>query len=381
MVAQVFRIIRAFAVIGGVLLSFFTVTEVLRFHQALSAMHPMAGTAFLIVLAAVAAVVLVWFIVVVASRPRVLVPPRLGDLGQASARALRRRIGYLGRYVRRLGQNVCLTPDQQKVAIEGRTRLAAALALRSAPDMLAAVNETEQTIIEPLVAVLDAQAERQVRDTVRSVMLWVAVSPYRSADLLIVLYRNAAMVARIIRIYHSRPRLREQWLIFRDTMRVVATVNYLNMGKNLIEGLGAKVPFAGRFLDEVAQGLGAGFMTATVGHAAVERCRAFRCWNQAAAADSLHRKAGVFFNDVRKIFLDDVLHGMRSRLAGMLPSEEAWDRFTGGVASALDSTARTAGSFIARPAMAGRDGAEKLWRRFFGRKAPAAAPPPPPPCP
>jgi len=44
---------------------------------------------------------------------------------------------------------------------------------------------------------LDEQAERIVRECVRDVMLAVVLSPYRSADLLIVLYRNGRMVLEL----------------------------------------------------------------------------------------------------------------------------------------------------------------------------------------
>ncbi len=45
-----------------------------------------------------------------------------------------------------------------------------------------------------------------------------------------------------------------------DIINIIATVNYINMGKNLIEHLGSKVPGIGRFIDDIAQGIGAGFL-------------------------------------------------------------------------------------------------------------------------
>ena len=50
------------------------------------------------------------------------------------------------------------------------------------------------------------------------------------------------MVVRIVKVYRARPALGEQIRIFSDIINVIATVNYINMGKNLIESLGSRVP-------------------------------------------------------------------------------------------------------------------------------------------
>ena len=80
----------------------------------------------------------------------------------------------------------------------------------------------------------------------RDVMLAVTLSPYKSADLLVVVYRNFVMVGRIIRIYNARPSVAGQMRVFSDIFSVVATVNYLNMGRNLIEALASHVPGIGQ---------------------------------------------------------------------------------------------------------------------------------------
>ena len=77
---------------------------------------------------------------------------------------------------------------------------------------------------------LDEKAEKQVRKSTRDVMVGVTLSPYKAADLLIVLYRNLIMTTKIIRIYNTRPRFREQLKTIYDTICIVATVNYINMG-------------------------------------------------------------------------------------------------------------------------------------------------------
>ena len=85
-------------------------------------------------------------------------------------------------------------------------------------------------------------------------MLGVTLSPFRAVDLAVVIYRNAAMVFRIMSFYNSRPLLSEQVLILRDAFSVVDTVNYLNFGEKLIEQLFSRVPWIGQAVDDFAQG-------------------------------------------------------------------------------------------------------------------------------
>ena len=230
-----------------------------------------------------------------------------------------------------------------------------------------AIQRAEKEIITPLLEVLDAKADRHVRSSVRDVMVCVAVSPYKSADLMIVLYRNAAMVIRIIRIYHSRPRFREQMRILRDTMRVVATVNYLNLGGKLLEKLSAKLP-GGRFLDDIAQGMGAGLMTSVAGHAAKHRCRAFRGWDEQEAKNSIGRHLVKFYKDVRGIFLTDIMGMMKDRIGG------AYQAARDAVESALVSTGGMMDTFIKKPVVAGSGtifrAVGRTVKGIFGREEP-----------
>ena len=223
-----------------------------------------------------------------------------------------------------------------------------------------AIEQAQSRIIKPLLEVLDAQADKHVRSSVRDVMLCVAVSPYKSADLMIVLYRNAAMVIRIIRIYHSRPRFREQMRILRDTMRVVATVNYLNLGGKLLEKLSAKLP-GGRFLDDIAQGMGAGLMTSVAGHAAKHRCRAFRGWDEQEAKNSIRQHLVKFYKDVRGIFLTDIMGMMKDRIGG------AYQTVREAVESALNATGGVMDTFIKKPVVAGSGTIFRAVKGIFGK--------------
>ena len=250
------KVLRTVVVAVGVAFSFFAVIEILRAYETLYNVHPAVGVGFLILLGCGAAWLVGYLVVNVASRPPVLRPPVIIDRDHPTDRERRRYGRYVVKYIDRLGNNPSLPAEDRDRAKRGKERLAATLRMSDGEGpLLAAIHEAEDETLKPLVGQLDEQAKRQVRDSMRDVMVAVTISPYRAVDLMTVLYRNFAMVVRIIRIYNSRPRFREQLRIFADTMNVVATVNYLEMGKSLLEGLGSRLPLIGKFTDDIAQGI------------------------------------------------------------------------------------------------------------------------------
>ena len=328
----------------GALLSFFCFVEILRAYQTLYSFHPIAAYIFVVVLSALTIWIFWYFFAAIISSPRTLIPPPIGDPDKASAHQLRRYARYLGRYLGRLRTNQTLTAEDLQIADDAISALTAARKnWLDREKLLAAVTRTEEEAIIPLLEKIDARALRQIRASMRDVMVGVTLSPYKAADLLIVLYRNLVMVSHIIRVYNARPRFRQQLTIYADIVRVIATVNYLNMGRNLIEGLGSHVPGIGRFVDDIAQGMGAGFMTTVVGHAAMDRCRAFRPWNEQQAKDSLRGRAGAFYGDVKDTFWVDVWPTIRSRAGAA--ATDLRDK----IASALDETGNAIGSFVKVP--------------------------------
>ena len=148
------------------------------------------------------------------------------------------------------------------------------------------------------------------------------------------------MAGRIVRIYNSRPRVREQLKMMRDIAAVVATVNYIDLGRDLLEHLGSHVPGIGRYIDNIAEGTGAGFMTSIVGHAAIQRCRAFKEWDQEEACRDVCSNLKGFYSDVKDMFKKDVLPKIMSRVADT--SRETWDK----VVAALDETGSALGNFV-----------------------------------
>jgi uncharacterized membrane protein YcjF (UPF0283 family) len=327
----------------GVLLSLVVVSEVLDLYLSLSQLSPLVATLFativvLILLASVVYLVVQWF----THPPVLLAPPRTEDL----ARDVQHHARWLSRYLERLAQNPLLLRDDQHEARAAGRRLAEAIDLPSL-ELDALLREVERGTADPLLATVRRSAEIEVRRCVRDVMAGVTLSPYRSSDLLVVLYRNGAMVLRLAALYGGRPRLGEQLAIVRDTLRVVAAVNFLNFGNKLFEGILAGVPMVGRFADDAAQGIGAGFLTSAVGHAAMQRCEAFHGWDRATAVETLSSNSRRFLEDVRDIFMKDVLPSMQTRLGDFR------DRFAAAVRAGFEATLSAENGRVLRPVVAG----------------------------
>lgn len=317
MFRRIWKIFRTALLIIGVLLTLFAVLEVIRAFNTLYEVHPVAGWAFVGVLAVGLLLLFGRLFVAIASRPPVLRVPRTADREHATPAELRRYGRYLGKYIRRLSRNRLFSKEQRAIAAAGLQSLRKDLAAASKQEaLLDAVRKSESHTVEPLLSVLDEKARRQVRNCVRDVMLGVAISPYKAADLLIVLYRSGAMVRDVIHVYNSRPRLREQLRIFRDVMRIVATVNFINLGKKLLENVFAKLP-GGQFVDDALQGVGAALLTSVAGHAAVVRCRAFRGWDEEEGKATVLKQLTQFSADVRQMFIGDIKDKVKDKLGGL----------------------------------------------------------------
>jgi uncharacterized membrane protein YcjF (UPF0283 family) len=342
---QIFTLATRAALIVGALLTLIAVSEVLDLYLSLQQLSPLVATLFasvvvLLVGGGAVYVLVQWY----AHPPVLLAPPRTQDL----ARDVPHYARYLARYLERLAENELLGDEARRAGRVAARRLSDAIDL-PAGEIEGLLREVERTTAEPLLAVLRASAEAEVRRCVRDVMAGVTLSPYRSSDLLVVLYRNGSMVLRLAALYGGRPRLAEQLAIGRDTLRVVAAVNFLNLGNKLLEGILAGVPMVGRFADDVAQGLGAGFLTSAVGHAAMQRCEAFHGWDRAAAVETLGVSSKRFLADVRDIFFKDIYPSMRARL----PQSDLRDRLGIGIRAALDATLVGVDGFVTRPVLAG----------------------------
>lgn len=339
------KVFKRAIILIGILLSFFAVIEVLQAYIVLREINVYLGYGFALVLAVVIPFVVIWGVWVILSRPPVLIPPDV-SLEKASLNEIKNYIKYLLKFMDRLAINPNLSESDLLTAKDDCFEFERMTDSCSQPEGLKeAIVKFEDSTIKSLLEKIDARAKTEVNNCIRDVMLGVALSPYRAADLMIVLYKNGAMIMRIIHLYNARPCLREMGLIFRDTMSVVAAVNYLNFGEKFMENLFSEIPFVGKGIDDAIQGIGAGFLTSIAGHAATERCRAFRGWDNIDAKERIRSQIIVFLQDIKMIFEDS----LSPRLHKLFPRVPNWGEVMGAFSFAFEKSSEMIHEYVNVP--------------------------------
>jgi uncharacterized membrane protein YcjF (UPF0283 family) len=371
LLGSLWRTVKLVLWVVGIGLAFVALVECLQAYQALSLVHPLLGWAFLVVLLGAVAFGIVYYVVAMARRPAVLIPPPRQDLASASPRELRHCARYLAGVLERLAGNA-LVPETQRSGLRAE---AAKLKSRTSRqqdggELISELERVVDEVIMPAVAPLDAEAERQVRACVRDTMVGVAVSPWRSIDLFVVLYRAGRMVMDVSATYNGRPRLREQVRIMADVLKIAATVQFLNIGSKLMENLTSWIPVLGRFTDDIAQGLGAGLFTSVAGHATIDRCRTFHGWSEEEARNNMAARLKDFMQDLKGVVSDLVVPALEGRIEAELPEEKRTpnltERIKAGIGEAIDATSETVDSCVRQPVLVGYKGVSStgavLWR-------------------
>ncbi|HPF98858.1 MAG TPA: YcjF family protein [Kiritimatiellia bacterium] len=362
MIGRLWKLICRISLVVASFLGLFFLGELARLYMLFYRIHPIAGWTYAAILGLGFLYVLVRAIVAWRSIPRALTPPPRPDLDHPDHKAMLAYSRYLARFLRRMGRNTHLPQEARSFAREKAADIADTLSAHPLnDDLVRTIQKTENEVIAPLLQSLDELAAGEVRKSVRDVMLGVTFSPYPSVDLLVVLYRNTAMVLRVSRIYRARPSPREELTILRDIMTTVAAVNFLNISRKLMESLLSQIPFIGGVADDIAQGIGAGLLTSVTGHAAMDRSGAFRGWNREEEIQSLGSKTAGFLKDVKDMFTKDLLPDLKPRICAVATPAQAdapgfWEKVIRGVAAAVDATARTLDFIVIKPATASVQG-------------------------
>lgn len=359
------RLLRTAILFVGILLSFMAFVEVLHAYVILRDTYSPLGYAFLLLTTTGFICFLIYIFLNIKRIPRALRPPDIENLTNASSGKLHVYSEYLISYLRRLIKNPNLAPNEVNLASQAMRQLEQVLqSSGNSSRLLEEIDKVEKMGIEPILSKLDEMADAEVRRCVQDIMLGVTLSPFRSTDLIIVIYRNAAMVKRAMAIYYSRPILAEQIAIFRDLLKLVATVNYLNFGQKLMEQLFSRIPYVGPVLDDFAEGIGAGLFTSIAGHGTMVRCRAYKGWNEEIAIAEMSHQIKLYMKDVKNIFTKDVLPKMRNKVYSTASADEIadpgfWERTQKLILSAIDDTGTTVDSFIRKHASAASKGTVK----------------------
>ena len=351
MILAWWRLIRAAAVAAGALLSFLAVVEVLRAYLILREVSPWLGFGF-IGLLVLGLGWLAWrFLIAFWSLPRAPAPPEVADPLQLSADEALECAAFLDHRIRQLLENSRLS-DASAALGEVASRLRA----EATPAGVARA----QTELAEILLPLDERAERIVRECVRDVMLAVVLSPYRSADLLIVLYRNGRMVLELAQLYQTRPSPIEQLRIAKDVVAIVATVNFLNFTEKFLEQLLERIPVLGQVGGDVTQGVGAALLTSATGHAAIARCKSITPFSRAVAQAQLAQRMSRFARDVKAILNEEVLPKLRPRFPALGGASEK-------LSAAFDATVDGMSDWIWRPIQKGTRELRHRTRSLLGR--------------
>ena len=98
-------------------------------------------------------------------------------------------------------------------------------------------------------------------------------------------------------------------------------------------------------------------LTSAAGHAAMQRCRAFRGWNRQQASQDLRARLGDFLADCWRVASDTLL-GPLGRLY-----HRSMDGLASAFKTAVDATAGAADTFLRRPVTAGGRSVAVRFRR------------------
>jgi uncharacterized membrane protein YcjF (UPF0283 family) len=332
------RLFRSVMIFLGILLSFLAVVEILRVYIILRDFNSWVGLGFIALLVCCILWLLIKFIIAFKRLPSAPSPPKILETDTPTQEELLACGHFLIHRMHQVLNNPKLADSEREFVDLALSRLSDKLTNSLTEETILEAQEALMKIFKPI----DESAERIVHECVRDVMLGVALSPYRSADLLIVIYRNGRMILQLAQLYYTRPAPAEQIRIFKDVIAIVATVNLLNFSEKFVEKLFTQIPILGQVAGDLSQGVGAGLLTSATGHAAIERCKSVYAWNRGEEQKHLANKMSSFVIDVKNIFQADLIPRIRPRLPEVTAVTEK-------VSKAFDSTAESMDQWIWSP--------------------------------
>ena len=309
------------------------------FYRVFDEVHPLLGYAYVGVLAALLAVLVVRPLAAFLSMPVAAKPPSiLIDPKAPKPDALAARLRYDIRYLQMLQANPLTTGERPAIAksIAG-ARALLARAVKAGPEealkLSAELEVFERTQIEALLAPMDRKAEAIIHAEAVGVGVATAISMNGTLDAFIVLWRNANLVARVSRIYFGRPHLMGSLRILRDVAAIVVAARALEdvseMTGEVIGGLLGRM--GGLIAGPVMDGGINAMMTLKLGYLAKRRCRSFKGWSagqagaiSAEALKEVKQESGSVIRDFLKRVGGLTTHASRATERVMTGSRSAW---------------------------------------------------------
>ena len=293
------------------LFTFFFFIEMVRAYQTLNQIHHLVGKSFILAIITGGIFIISQIMKTLRKIPKRIKPPPVNSSNkqvfnyfvQISNRLLSNR--YLGERKSAINQiQNAILKESSKVDEEG---------------LSVYIDRLKVEVIGNCLNQLDQKSDVVIRDTVRDTMIAVTLSPYRSIDGLMVIYRNLSMYNQLVRLYNQRPTISEFFGYLFDVAKLVAGVNILGYTEKLTERLLSNVPLLDRASDDIIQGIGSGILTTSVGRATIQRCRSFGDWDLEIEKENYRETVKSFYGYVKDILSADVMPTMKR------PFSKGWD--------------------------------------------------------
>lgn len=323
-----------------IVLAFLTIIgQGFLFYRIFDDVHPLLGYTFILVLAALLALLVVRPLLAFLSTPVAAKPPHVAfDPDAPDAASLTVRVKYDLKYLAMLRRNRLLEPEWAGIDASmqaGRDLLAKCTGKGGEPPMALAseLEAFERDHIDARLKQLDAQVDKLIHAEAVSVGAATAFSMNGTVDAFIVLWRNANLVARISQIYFGRPHLGGTLLILRDVAAIVVIARALDdvtdMTGDVIGGLLGRM--GGLIAGPIMDGAVNAMMTLKLGYLAKRRCRAFKGWEakqaksiSAQALERVKQESGSVASDLLKRCGGLTSRAARAAERTMAGSRNAW---------------------------------------------------------
>jgi len=316
------KLLKTILWVGFGLILFFIFIEILRAYQTLSSFSPFLGFLFIGGIMGLFGWLGYKVYSVFRAFPKAITYPNPSLFnGSHSQEYLKAKKNYLKKYITELTQN----PNLES-SIKAELKKSYQFIPNESLD--AQCQWLENHGIKPALKHLGEKADLIVRDTVRDTMVAVIMSPFRSFDSFLVIYRNAYMFMALVKLYRHHPGVMQFYKYTKDVLMIVASVNILHFTERLTENIMRNIPVLNRTTDDVLQGMGAGLLTTAVGKATILRCMAYGPWDKNIEKGHYLEASKDFVGHVRGIFIEDVLPSLGSLWA------DAWKK----VKTAFDAT-------------------------------------------
>jgi len=318
------KVVRRIAFVLSGLFIFILIIEIIRALQTLASVHILLGW-FVGVLGLGG---LLWGVWKISSLfkvfPKALVPPNPYDFGgNSSKRYVKAHVLYLKQFIEGMLHNKNLdetTLNHLNLQLQDHKLFSL---INNSQVLQENIKKIDSIIIIPALIDLDAKAEQVVKNSVRDTMAGVMLMPFKAADIYLVIYRNGVMFFELVKIYCQRPTLGQTYKIFKDVIKMVATINVLSYTERFTQKLMANVPILDKTTDDIIQGTGAGILTTAIGKATIQRCRSYKEWHTDEQLQTYQKTTRDFFVYVKNILSEDVLPSLSK------PWKQAWEYLKG----------------------------------------------------